>query len=158
MKLKHLSSYIGGAILVSLSHLAWADWQLEPYLFDAVYYADNNPDVEHADGYNKDMLAAHWKQNGIKEGRRSSPVFDVKYYLNHNADVQKQLGKHNYEKAAYHWYTSGHKEGRPSHPDFNAKAYLKNHPAIAREVGKHNYEAAIDNYLNYGYKKGLKGN
>jgi hypothetical protein len=145
------------AVLLFLSaQTALADWMAEPVVFQSTYYADQNPDVENVDGYDQAKLLEHWKKFGINEGRRSSPVFDVKYYLQMNPDLARQFGQKNYLEAAKHWYNHGRKEGRASHPDFDVKIYLQKNPDVAKAVGAKNYAAAIDHYLAHGYMEGRK--
>jgi len=136
------------------AQIAIADWLSEPSVFMPVYYADQNSDVEKIDGYDHSKLLEHWKEFGLKEGRRSSPVFDVKYYLNENPDIAMQFGKNNYKEAVHHWYDSGRKEGRPSHPDFNVRIYLQKNPDVAKTVGADNYIGGIHHYVAQGYKEG----
>lgn len=131
-----------------------AKWLTDPTVFEASYYADQNDDVRKEFGYDESKLSEHWREHGIKAGRRSSPVFDVRYYLQENADVARSVGKENYYAAAEHWYKSGRREGRPSHPDFQVKVYLQKNPDVAKTYGADNYLEAIDHYLTNGYRKG----
>lgn len=136
---------------------ATASWLGDPALFDATYYADQNSDVRELAGYNNKKLLHHWGTYGLGEGRRSSPVFDVRYYLQANPDVAKTIGAQNYPEAAQHWYNSGRKEGRPSHPDFHVRDYLRLNKDVARQIGEHNYIKAIEHYMATGYKEGRRG-
>ena len=56
--------------------------ELAQSLFDFQYYAENNQDVKNVFGNNENLLRNHYMNFGIKEGRKASPVFDVKYYQN----------------------------------------------------------------------------
>lgn len=77
-------------ILLGLfSQQALADWKISPEVFEAIYYADANPDVEKAFKYDEAKLAKHWLDSGLKEGRASSPVFSVRYYLQKNRTCKK---------------------------------------------------------------------
>lgn len=136
---------------------ALANWTTDPSVFVPTYYADHNDDIRKITGYDAAKLQAHWQRNGIREGRVSSPVLDVRYYLKHNPGVAEDVGKENYLEGALHWYQFGRREGRPSHPDFNVKTYLKLNKGVARELGEHNYIKAIEHYLKTGYKQGLRG-
>jgi hypothetical protein len=158
MNKNKLISFFSGFLLATLPMSGLADWELAPDVFEPVYYADQNADVEKINGYDKQKLIDHWLENGLKEGRRSSPVLDVRFYLAQNPDLAKQFGQQNYREAAHHWHTIGRKEGRPSHPQFSVRKYLENNPDVARRVGQRNYEAAIDDYLEQGYQKGLNAN
>ena len=115
-----------------------ANWWTEPVIFEATYYADHNPGVKEEVGYDEAKLINHWGKFGLKEGRRSSPVFDVKYYLKHNQDIANAVGENNYVEAAKHWFQNGRKEGRPSHPDFDVKRYLKLNQDVAKKYGQNN--------------------
>ena len=145
------------AMIFSSATPIMAAWWSEPVIFEATYYADQNPGVREQVGYDEVKLINHWGKFGLPEGRRSSPVFDVKYYLKHNPDIANAIGKNNYAKAADHWYKNGRKEGRPSHPDFDVKRYLEINKDVARRYGQHNYLKAIDHYLTIGYQQGRKG-
>ena len=141
-------------MVVLSAQFALADWLLEPSVFEPNYYADQNSDVRKIDGYDHAKLIEHWKTAGLQEGRRSSPVFAVIYYLKENKDVAKHLGEKNYPEAARHWYEKGRQEGRPSHPDFKVRVYLEKNPDVAKTVGEHNYLGAINHYLKNGYREG----
>jgi hypothetical protein len=97
---------------------------------------------------------SHLIKHGIKECRRSSPIFDVSYYLSIHSDLQQAFGKKNCWDAAFHWLNYGIKEGRQSHPNFSVKCYLNRYPDLQRAFGAKNYEAAIDHYLRHGIKEG----
>ncbi len=145
------------SLLVLIAGPVQASWVADPALFVATYYADQNQDVLKKVGYNEEKLLHHWGKYGIKEGRRASPVFDVKYYLKKNPDVAESYGSQNYAEAAQHWYKKGRQEGRPSHPDFDVKQYLKLNPDVAKKYGQQNYAKAIEHYLTVGYPAGRKG-
>ncbi len=145
------------SFLVLMAAPVQANWVADPSLFVPSYYADQNPDVLKKVGYNEEKLLNHWNKYGLKEGRRASPVFDVRYYLKQNPDVADTYGSQNYVKAARHWYDTGRQEGRASHPDFEVKRYLKLNPDIARKYGQQNYIKAIDYYLTVDYPAGRKG-
>ena len=145
------------AILLVSATPVLADWIYAPAVFVPIYYADQNSDVRAETGYDEAKLSAHWKRFGLGEGRRSSPVFDARYYLQHNPDVAAAVGQTNYPQAALHWYKNGRQEGRPSHPEFEVTRYLQLNQDVARQHGDHNYIKAIDHYLQVGYPEGRKG-
>lgn len=144
------------SLLFIFATSAMANWVFDPTVFEPTYYADQNKGVRDQIGYDTKKLMEHWGNFGIKEGRRSSPVLDVKYYLKHNPGVAKAVGQENYIKAAEHWYMNGRKEGRPSHPDFEVKEYLRLNQDVAREYGQDNYIKAINHYLQTGFKEGRR--
>jgi hypothetical protein len=141
-------------VLVMAAVSAMADLYVEPVVFEATYYADQNRDVREKTGYDAAKLVQHWRRFGLKEGRKSSPVFDVRYYLKHNPDLARTFGEDNYAEAAQHWFQTGRLEGRPSHPDFQVKRYLQLNADVARQYGEYNYVEAIDHYLRTGYQEG----
>jgi N-acetylmuramoyl-L-alanine amidase len=80
-------------------------------IFDATYYANNHADLKAAFGTNKTQLLNHFKNYGMKEGRKAISTFDVKVYKENNADLQKAFGD-DYIKYFNHYMTYGHKENR----------------------------------------------
>ena len=61
-------------------------------LFDAKYYAEQNPDVVAAYGDDAEALYKHYSTYGVKEGRSLSPVFDVKSYRERYSDLEAAFG------------------------------------------------------------------
>lgn len=99
-------------------------------VFDAVYYADSNPDVKAVFGTNEQNLYMHYKMFGKNEGRLPvapttypTPVtqqsvanimengFDPVYYANNNKDVVAVLGN-DPQKLYLHYTLFGKNEGR----------------------------------------------
>ena len=99
-------------------------------VFDAAYYADNNPDVKAVFGTNEQNLYAHYKMFGKNEGRLPvaptaypTPAtqqsvtsimesgFDPVYYANNNKDVVAVLGN-NPQQLYLHYTLFGKQEGR----------------------------------------------
>jgi hypothetical protein len=142
--------------LTAIASETLASWVTDPSVIDPTYYADHNRDVYDEFGYNTQQLLNHWAKFGIRDGRPSSPVFDVRYYLKRNPDLASAFGRENFVKATEHWFKNGRKEGRPSHPEFNVRKYLDLNQDVAREYGQNNYIEAINHYLRTGYKKGRR--
>ncbi len=143
-------------MILFLATEALASWLTNPAVVQPLYYSDNNRDLAEKFGYDATKLLNHWVDYGIRDGRPSSPVFDVRYYLQHNPDVASAVGRESYAKATEHWFKSGRKEGRPSHPRFHVKKYLELNKDVAREYGQTNYIEAINHYLRTGYKEGRR--
>lgn len=56
-------------------------------VFDPIYYADHNPDLYEAFGYDTDQLQEHFLTCGMKEGRPGCADFNVAVYKEQNADL-----------------------------------------------------------------------
>lgn len=80
-------------------------------VFDAGFYAGNNPDLAAAFGNDDIHLRSHWVRNGIPEGRRASYGFSLSIYKDNYADLRAAFGGDNY---AYirHYLSNGIYEGR----------------------------------------------
>ena len=80
-------------------------------VFDADYYLYANPDLKSFAGH-PGKLYRHFLEFGVKEGRKSSPIFDIACYLNNNSDLLKAYGEKNYFSALRHFMSFGYKEIR----------------------------------------------
>lgn len=70
-------------------------------VFDPIYYADHNPDLYEAFGYDTDQLQEHFLTCGMKEGRPGCADFNVAVYKEQNADLAAAYGD---DLAAYLLY------------------------------------------------------
>lgn len=118
---------IFAALAMSANPIIAAPKQMpDGQIFDAEYYAVNNPDVVKVFGTSESMLYQHYVSYGKKEGRRpyaetdrsgsvltmpDGTKFDPVYYAAQNPDVVKVFGA---EPAALyqHYIAYGKKEGR----------------------------------------------
>ncbi len=82
-------------------------------IFDEHYYADNNPDLKAAFGYDREALWNHFVTCGLKEGRVMNGKLDVVKYRNTYADLNAAFGD-NWDAYVEHYLTCGAKEGRDS--------------------------------------------
>ena len=80
-------------------------------VFNPTYYANTYADLKKAFGTNATALWNHFKQNGMKEGRKASANFDVKVYKNTYADLRAAFGE-NLPLYYKHYIEHGKKEGR----------------------------------------------
>lgn len=80
-------------------------------VFNPTYYANTYADLKKAFGTNAKELWNHFKQNGMKEGRKASANFDVKVYKNTYADLRAAFGE-NLPLYYKHYIEHGKKEGR----------------------------------------------
>lgn len=108
---------------------------------------------------------AHLNQIKVKVGQRikgkeklvleeQPPVFDARYYLNKNPDVNR---KYKVPNAVEHWLQFGIKEGRPSAPNFHVKEYLANYADLRKAYGDKGYAKAVKHYYNHGINEGRSG-
>lgn len=128
---------------------------IEQYLFNKTVYANLNYDVKEVLGENSLKLNRHWLENGVREGRIASLVFDAKYYLNNYADLKAAFGN-NYEKAYEHFVNTGINEGRKGSMFFDVKYYLDNNEDIKVSFGS-NYTKALEHFVRYGLNEGRNG-
>ena len=115
-KIKRFSAFcltlIMLAVAVPVSSLAATDWvpsNIKSVVFDAPYYAANNPDVVKVYGNASNKLYEHFLDYGAKEGRQGSPVFSAKYYLENNSDLKNAFGT-NRVNAINHFSQFGYRE------------------------------------------------
>lgn len=80
-------------------------------LFDAEYYASENPDVVAVYGTSKKALYQHFVQYGMIEGRSISPDFNVNAYRCAYPDLQNAFGD-DISKYYEHYFIFGQKENR----------------------------------------------
>ncbi len=80
-------------------------------VYNAVEYADLNPDVRDLYGYDENMLFQHFLLQGLSEGRISSKAFNIQYYKANYPDLAELFGDQNglyYQ----HYLMYGKYEGR----------------------------------------------
>ena len=136
-----LSTFISGSVNVQAAPVVMSDGEL----FDYVYYAENNPDVVAAFGYDPTLLYQHYVMCGKAEGRlpydvsafsataasavdasaglmvlSDGTLFDPVYYGQNNPDVVAAFGN-DYALYAQHYLVCGKYEGRK--PSANASSY-----------------------------------
>lgn len=133
------------------------DWLSKPPIFDPVYYSETHEDLERAFRGDTKELEKHWLRFGIEEGRASSPVMDVQWYVANNPDLQSTFGSDNYRDALKHWIDHGLPEGRAASPNFDPRWYVQQNPDVAASFGATNYERAVKHYLEFGLAEGRYG-
>lgn len=116
---------------------------VEKAAFDVMVYRDRNPDLAHMTDA---QLKEHWKKSGIKEGRASSVVLDLGFYLNNNPDLKNAFGT-DYEALYNHFITKGYKEKRKSSAAFDGAYYVKKYPEVANSFR--------DDYLRHYMENGM---
>ena len=121
---------------------------IEKACFDVMVYRDRNTDL--ADMTDA-QLKEHWLTNGIKEGRPSSTILDLKYYLEQNSDLKAAFGT-DYTALYNHFITNGYQEHRKSSRLFDGDYYVKYNPDVYEAVG----EDYLLHYVETGMKEGRR--
>lgn len=135
------------------TNIPYINESLEKLVFNAQFYANKYPDLKKAFGYDSTKLLNHWRTYGINEGRASSEVLDLGYYLKNNPDLIKVYGSSDYKKAYNHFITWGYKQNRKSSPVFDM-AYYKNTYSSVKALP--NNIQVIQNFLTTGMNAGRK--
>ena len=116
-------------------------------IYDADYYFNTNKDLQKQFGMNRKGLYTHYVTKGLFEGRSGSPIFNYKYYRDHNNDLKRLTPV----DTVIHFIKNGMREGRASHPDFDVKFYKAKYEDLRRAFGNNN-ERYYKHFLNDGYK------
>ena len=151
MKLKQAVATCGALALIFSQTISVSAANLGT-VFDATYYANTNPDVKAAYGYDTSALFEHYKVHGIKEGRIGSLLFHWEKYRNLNPDLKNAFGN-DAVSYVYHYLNYGIKEGRDAGGDFDAISYANRYPDLKAAFG-YNPEALYKHYLEFGMKEG----
>lgn len=119
------------------------DFIFSPLVFEVTYYYNNNPDLQSI-GLNAELLRAHWRNNGIAEGRKGHPDFSPPSYLAANSHIRDEFGE-NYMEAIRHYII------RPSQifdpRVFDIDFYRNKHADLLQEFGADN--DALRNHWRY---------
>ena len=81
-------------------------------VFDAEYYYNAYADLRSAFGNDQNALLQHFISYGMQEGRRGNAEFDVRAYMQNNADLLNAFGKEDLTSYYLHYIDYGKKEGR----------------------------------------------
>ena len=93
-------------------------------VFDAKYYAKNNPDVVMECGNDANSLMMHYINYGINEGRSASASFNATAYRNRYSDLNSAYGN-NMVQYCRHYVQYGKKEGRNAKPGVDANVKVQ---------------------------------
>jgi hypothetical protein len=119
LKKLYEEGYIGGYVYHRAAGLPITAADMSA-VFDAAYYADANPDLKAAFGYDEAALLNHFLTCGMNEGRRAGAGFDPVYFKNNNADIRKELGD-NWYWYYIHYILHGVEQGRAGSSEDAAK-------------------------------------
>jgi hypothetical protein len=128
---------------------------IERACFDVMVYRDRNPDIAHMTDAE---LKSHWLNHGIKEGRASSTILDLGFYLSNYTDLQTAFvknGKPDYEALYKHFITSGYKEKRKSSALFDGAYYCEKYPDVANSFKDEYLRHYVENGMAEGRRASL---
>jgi len=94
------------------------------------------------------------KVSNVRNGVDYSDVFDINYYMNKYADLQKAFGT-DYDKYLDHFIQYGMKEGRQAIETFNVGTYMKTYQDL-RDAYQKDLEKYYLHYIKWGKKEGRK--
>lgn len=117
-----------------------SDTQAIQMVFDATYYANNNPDVVAAVGNSTKALLNHYKEHGIYEGRSASAEFNASAYRERYSDLNSTFGN-NWYSYCRHYVTCGRAENRNASaggPNYTGKPF--NNAPSAKAVSTEGYD------------------
>lgn len=80
-------------------------------VFDPVYYAQHNEDIQQVVGTDEEALLVHFITYGMDEGRRANEEFDVLAYAKYNPDVA-EAERYQLRGCYLHYIVYGVEEGR----------------------------------------------
>ena len=88
----------------------------DPLVFDCNFYRQIHSDLS---SMTCAQAESHWLTYGINEGRASSPIFAVAWYVNFYSDLHAAFCSStcDYESAVNHFVNNGRAEGRWGHPN-----------------------------------------
>lgn len=107
---------------------------IDNILFDASYYAANNPDVVKVYGTSPSALKRHYDSYGKREGRAPSDLFNPKFYLEKYSDLKAAYGS-DYNSAYMHFVIYGINEARQGSATFNVGTYKSNYADLRNAFG-----------------------
>lgn len=122
-------------------------------IFDAEYYAEQNPDVKEAIGDDAKALYQHYVTSGLAEGRNGSPVLDVAEYRASYSDLEKAFGD-NWEAYVDHYFANGvyeanRRKGVLLDPIVYGESYRDLRKAFGTDI-----VALTKHYVSNGWKEG----
>lgn len=139
-----LSVFAAGTVMVSAAGLR--------DIFDGEYYADNNPDLKEAFGYDEERLYRHFLEFGLEEGRQMNPVLDVVAYRAAYNDLDEAFGD-DWNAYVNHFVTCGvYEPNRREGVLFDPIAYAAAYADITKAFGD-DIMAIIGHYETFGMQE-----
>ena len=134
--------------------------QYKRWVFDATFYAENNPEVAAFLNYDPEQLYIHFQLHGVREGRAGSAMFDVKYYTEQNPDLKAAFGT-DYVAAFNHFIAGGSRDFRQyswvsdilRNVIFDADVYYARYKDLQDAFGPHT-GALYEHFMQCGLAEG----
>lgn len=82
------------------------------------------------------------------QGRDYSPVFNLRFYLEHNPDVHRAYSD-DLTGAFEHFLKYGVYEGRVSSPFFSVASYMRGNPRLQQHLGTQNAMDYVEHYIDH---------
>ena len=121
-------------------------------LFNAGYYAAQNPDLAKAGLTTDAQLFSHFQNYGLNEGRNFSPLVDLKFYSSNSPDLAK-AGLTTNKQILDHLQNYGVAEGRSFSPFVDLNFYAAQYSDLGKAFNG-NREQLLQHLQNYGIKEG----
>ena len=139
-------------------------------VYNYEYYTQNNPDVKTAFKDDDIAILKHFINNGMKEGRKASPNFDLVSYKNANADLRLAF-QNDKQKYYLHYISYGKREGRKAtgvttllnpvtkyegkdySAVYNYDYYISHNPDVAKAFPNDDV-SVLKHFINYGMSEG----
>ena len=122
-------------------------------IFNAEYYAEQNPDIVETIGDDAKVLYQHYVSNGLSEGRSGSPVLDVAEYRDSYSDLDEAFGD-DWEAYVDHYFNHGvyeenRRKGVLLDPIVYGEEYRDLRKAFGTDIAK-----LTKHYVTNGWKEG----
>jgi hypothetical protein len=128
---------------------------IEKACFDPMVYRDRNKDLANLTDA---QLKEHWLNHGIAEGRASSTILDLGFYVNNNPDVKNAFTKNgvtDFTAVYNHFITKGYKEYRKSSALFDGKYYIDRYSDVASSFKEEYLRHYVENGMAEGRRASL---
>ena len=132
------------------------------YTFNAQQYLKYNPDLQDAIGTDEFSLKVHWLTAGIKEKRRASDEFDLKFYMSFYPELVEKFGDDMYSYVEY-YNKYGKDAGQIASEKntnfkfvFDAQYYADSNPDVKAKYG-YDLDGLWLHYKKYGIYENRAG-
>lgn len=89
----------------------------------------------------------------------SFAIFDERYYLANNPDVQAAVSAGTFKSGLEHFQIHGQAEGRTSvSPYYDEQSYLQANPDVASAVEAGTFKSGLQHFIQFGETEGRSGN